>query len=96
MKRRIYEIDLKINNIPIKRVIIDPHYEIRHSESINDELIIDLAKTLNGKMFEAETIKEPFSYFVIDQILHRGKFYKLIWLLEEEQQYIGIINAYRR
>ena len=77
-------------------MIIDPHYEDKHKESINDEIIIQLVETLDGKVFEADDEKYPYSYFVTDKIEHKGKLYKLIWLLEEHQIYIGVINAYRR
>jgi hypothetical protein len=40
--------------------------------------------------------KYPYSYFVTDKIEYQGKLYKLIWLLEEHEIYIGVINAYRR
>lgn len=96
MERREYKIKLTINETQITKVIIDPHYEIKHSESIDDELILGLVKTLNGNVYEADDIKPPYSYFVTDRIEYNGKFYKLIWLLEEHQIYIGVINAYRR
>jgi hypothetical protein len=38
----------------------------------------------------------PFFYFSTDKIELNGKFYKLVWLLEEDQIYIGVVNAYRR
>ena len=96
MSRREYEIKIKVNNIKINKIIIDSHYEEKHAESINDELIINLVKTLDGKVFEADAVKPPYSYFVTDKISYRGKKYKLIWLLEEHHIYVGVINAYRR
>lgn len=96
MSRREYKAALVINNVVIDKVIIDSHYEEKHAESINDEIILELVKTLNGKLFEPEDIKTPYSYFVTDKIKYSGKLYKLIWLLEENEIYIGVINAYRR
>lgn len=96
MSRREYKIDLIVNETFISKVIIDSHYEEKHSESINDELILALVKTLDGKVFEVEDEKPPYSYFVTDKIKYDGKLYKLIWLLEDHQIYIGVINAYRR
>lgn len=95
MKRREYAVDLIVNDIKINKVIVDPHYEEKHSESINDEIILNLVKTLDGKLFEADAVKEPYSYYVTDEIVIEGKKYKLIWLLEDHQIYIGVINAYR-
>lgn len=94
--RREYLVKMMVNDRVITKVIIDPHYEEKHSESINDELIVNLIKTLDGKVFEADDEKPPYQYFVTDRVEYRGKLYKLIWLLEEHQIYIGVINAYRR
>jgi hypothetical protein len=96
MKRREYVVDLFVNNIRINKVIVDPHYEEKHSESINDEIILKLVKTLDGKLFEADAVNEPYCYYVTDEIVLDGKQYKLIWLLEDHQIYIGVINAHRR
>lgn len=51
---------------------------------------------LDGKFVEPDVEYPPFNYFSQDQIGLNGKFYKLIWLLEENESYIGVINAYRR
>ena len=40
--------------------------------------------------------KTPYAYFMTDKIEHGGKLYKLIWMLEDHEIYIGVINAYRR
>jgi hypothetical protein len=39
---------------------------------------------------------DPFAYFVTDKILLAGKAYKLVWLLEEDALFIGVINAFIR
>ena len=96
MSRREYKTSITVNEILVDKIIIDPHYEEKHSESINDEIILELVKTLDGKIFEADDEKEPYSYFVTDRIEYEGKLYKLIWLLEDHEIYIGVINAYRR
>jgi len=96
MERREYAIQISVNGISITKVIIDPHYEERHAESINDEIILNLVKMLDGQYFEADEVKSPFSYFVSDKMEYMGKHYRLIWLLEEDQIFIGVINAYRR
>lgn len=79
----------------INRVIIDPHFEIKHGDSINDELILELVKKLNGRI-EIPEVKdqEGFSYFAT-LIEHDEKQYRLIWLLEDNAIYIGVINVYR-
>lgn len=94
--RREYDIKVVINKTKITKVIIDPHYEEKHAESINDEIILGLIEKLSGNSFEPEDIKGPYSYFVTSKMELNGKLYKLIWLLEDNDIYIGVINAYRR
>jgi len=77
-------------------VIIDPHYELKHSRSINDDLILELVQKLHGGSFEPDETIEGFEYFVSDNLQLSGKFYKLIWLKEKHQIYIGVVNAHRR
>ena len=96
MVRRDYDIKITVNDINITKVIIDPHYEENHGESISDEIIIDLVKTLDGEYYEPDDVKAPFNYFVKDGINLNGKLFRLIWLLEDHEIYIGVVNAYRR
>jgi hypothetical protein len=95
VKRREYKIDIEFNDIRIKKVIIDPHYEEKHSSSINDEIILQLVHELDGEVLIPDDIDPPFSYFSHKMSLN-GKLYKLIWLLEDNHIYIGVVNVYRR
>ena len=94
--RRKYKIEIVVNDILVQSVIIDSHYEKKHSKDINDEIILDLVRMLDGKTFEPDDVKPPYKYFVADKIFYKKKYYKLIRLLEENQIYIGIVNVYRR
>jgi hypothetical protein len=96
IRRREYDISIVFNETRIKKLIIDPHYELKHAESISDEVIISLVESLDGRVFPPEDIKPPYSYFSLDKMELNGKRYKLVWVLEDDQIYIGIINAYRR
>jgi hypothetical protein len=49
-------------------VIIDPHYEEKHADSITDEIILLLVKTLDGENIIPDQVNPPFSYFVQDKI----------------------------
>ena len=42
------------NNKQITRVIIDQHYREKHADSINDQLILELIKELDGQTFPIE------------------------------------------
>jgi hypothetical protein len=38
--RREYSIEITVKGRSIEKVVIDPHYEIKHSRSVNDQTII--------------------------------------------------------
>ena len=96
MSRREYSINIVVNHRRIKKLIVDPHYEEKHAESVTDESVIELVKTLDGEVVEPVDVSPPFAYFMSDKIELGGKLYKLIWLLEDDHLYIGVVNAYRR
>lgn len=96
MWRREYNIWIRINGFEITKIIIDPHYEKKHSGSLSDQIILRLVRQLDGQYFEPEDIEGSYLYFVTDGLVLDGKRYKLIWLLENHSNYIGIVNAYRR
>ena len=46
MERRTYILKVQVNERWFNRVIIDPHYEENHSESIDDELVLSLVRLM--------------------------------------------------
>lgn len=78
--RRIYPIELTVNNQKLFRLIIDPHFEIKHKDYINDQLIWELVQQLNNKSYFPDPPKRPspWQYFTIESILHNEKDYCLV------------------
>lgn len=96
MDRREYDIEpIRVNRIKISKVVIDPHFEDKHGSYMNDELILKLVLELDGRIEVPEaTDEEGFSYFAT-LLSFEQKQYRLVWLVEDERIYIGVLNAYR-
>lgn len=63
---------------------------------MSDAIILELVYLLDGGDFEPEAATKDFEYYTTENLVLRGKKYRLIWLIEKDQLYIGVINAYRR
>lgn len=96
MTRREYAVQLTVNGRRIVKVIIDPHYELKHSGTIDDTVVLKLVYLLSGENFEPEAEVGNFQYLVSDNLILGQKRFRLIWLLEKDEIYIGVVNAYRR
>lgn len=93
--RRTYSIrPITVNDRKIVQVVIDAHYEQRHGASMTDSLILALVAHLDGRREIPEARKGSYSYFAT-LVEHGTKRYRLIWLLEDQAIYIGVVNAYR-
>jgi hypothetical protein len=95
MTRRSYGVDIVVNGLHITEVIIDSHYEKKHPD-VTDEIICRLVLTLDGKEFVHEMVKDGFQFYMLDRIPLDGKLYRLVWCMQDECIYIGVINAFRR
>jgi hypothetical protein len=93
-----YNIDVTINGNKIRKVLIGRHYELKHSNCMNDELILSLVRMLDEKTFPVDSTTKGVEYYVADiEYSVPLKVYRLIWLFEGEKlEVIGVINAYRR
>ncbi len=83
-----------MNGIKIVQVVIDMHYQEKHSDHMNDRLILKLVKELDGRRELPEARTDNYSYFATLIELDE-KQYRLIWLLEDDAIFIGVVNAYR-
>ena len=92
--RREYEIGpLVINNRVIQRLIIDPHVD-RHADHIDDDLIKQIVRRLHGGAYRPVKQEDGFSYFAT-KVEISERWYKLIWLLEKDFLYIGVITVFK-
>ena len=95
MSRREYKIKpITVNRIVIHKVIIDSHFEEKHADHMSEELIVKLVRELDGRIEIPEAVDEDFSYFVT-LLEFLEKKYRLVWLLEKDAIYVGVLNAYR-
>lgn len=95
--RRSYEIGITINEIRFDEVIIDPHFEVKHSEAMDDEIILVLIRDLDGRVLEPSVIdSDGFKYFATEPMFYLGKPYRLVWLIDPDESYIGVLNCFRR
>ena len=93
--RNEYPLELTINDKLIHRLIIDQHYKEKHHGSVNDSLILDLVKTIDGETFEIERENGIFQYFTAEPVFKDDKPYRLVLLLCVCDDYLGVINAFR-
>ncbi|MBF0205470.1 MAG: hypothetical protein HQK53_01140 [Oligoflexia bacterium] len=96
MGRNSYPAKMTVNNKIIEEIIIDSHYLDKHSESMNDNIILGLVKKLDGGIFIPDDVDNEFEYFKADPIALDGKKYRLIWLLKKDCSFLGVVNAFRR
>lgn len=82
--RSEYGINIFINGKRYTKVVIDPHYEEKHSSSINDHIILELVYQLNYNDYEPTYEDCDFGYYMRDDLLLQNKKYKLIWLIDKK------------
>lgn len=92
---RVYKMTVVFNETLFSQVWIDPHYEEKHGDSINDELIFDLLGRSSGKPWASQREARGFHFFEVDLEL-TGKPYRLILVVPPDGSYLGVRNAYRR
>ncbi len=76
-------------------LLIDPHFEVKHSASISDDLIIKLVRRLHLSDFELSGTKSGYGYYKVNAE-YLGKLYRLILVVPLHREYLGVRNAHRR
>jgi hypothetical protein len=92
MKRHEFKIrSIVINGRFISRVLIDQH--VKKHEDITDDVIIDVVREMDGIEQLPDDRKGPYEYFAT-LVWHNNKQYRVVWLLEDNELYIGIITLF--
>ncbi len=94
-ERPEYQLAITINGRELKRVVIDQHYRKSHGDSMNDEIILDLVKTLDGKKFPPERVQGDFEYFTVEPAYLLEKAYRVVLVLCLTDDFLGVVNAFR-
>jgi hypothetical protein len=94
-QRPEYPLKITINGRNLNRVVIDQHYRLKHGQSINDEIILDLVKTLDGKKLPPEKILGEYEYFTAEPVYRLEKPYRVVLVLCLTDDYLGVVNAFR-
>ncbi len=93
--RTEYRLQLTLNDRVLTRVIIDQYYKEKHADSVNDEIILDLVKTLDQKTIPIESERDGFQYFKAEPVVSDKKPFRLILVICIFDDYLGVINAFR-
>ena len=94
-KRPEYPLKITINGRSLSRVVIDQHYRVSHDESMNDQIILDLVRTLDGRKIPPERVQDEFEFFTIEPVYLLEKPYRVILVLSLTDDYLGVVNAFR-
>lgn len=91
-RRELHIREITVNGRKISHVQVDEH-AFEHKD-ITDELIIEMVLQLDGIEQTPEDSKPPYEYFV-NLVIVEEKQFRLVWCLEDNQLYVGVITAYR-
>lgn len=97
-KRNPYPCDLTINKWKLTRLEISQYYKTKKGrEMIDDNLIIKLVKSLNGKTIPPDPKKRPgdWDYFTLEPIFDEDDNPYCLVCCHENNSYIwGVVNIY--
>jgi hypothetical protein len=93
-KRVSYTCNLTVNGRNLTDLEISFHLG-KHPD-ITYELVLELAKSLDGKNFPVEAVKDSWEYFVEKNIPRHGKKYKLVWCWPKDNTSFLVVRTCHR
>ena len=90
-----YRLKTTLNGRHLNRVVIDQHYRLKHGDTVNDEIILDLIKTLDGRKLLPEKVQGDNEYFTIEPVCREEKPYRMVLVLCLADDYLGVVNVFR-
>lgn len=90
-----YNVRIAVNGRILNRVTIDQQYKNKHGSTINDLLILELVKQLDGRNIQLEGENEMYQYFTIEPMFLFDKPYRLVVTICVFDDFLGVINAFR-
>lgn len=93
--RNEYQLKITINGRKLNRVIIDQHYQTKHSATVDDRKILELVKTLNEEILPVDREEDGYQYFRVEPVIHNKSPYRLVLVIYIHDDFLGVINAFR-
>jgi hypothetical protein len=62
---------------------------------MNDEIILELVQTLDGRRLVPEKVQGMNEYFTVEPVYRLRKPYRVILFLCMTDDYLGVVNAFR-
>ncbi len=94
-ERNEYQLEVTINRYKLTRVIIDQHYKVKHSKSIDDQIILELVKKLDGEILPIDKEEDGYLFFKVEPIIRQNAPYRLVLVIYIHDDFLGVINAFR-
>lgn len=94
-KRHEYKLKITINGRKLNRVIIDQHYQEKHSATVDDRTILELVKTLHEEVLPVDKEEDGYQYFRVEPVIHDKSPYRLVLVIYIHDDSLGVINAFR-
>jgi|GEM_PF-930231 len=93
-RKIVYPLDLNINGRLLRHLLISHQYRSKHPD-MSDEIIVDLARTLDGQRFDIEAERDGFEYFKAEPVYRNDRPYRLVLVICATNDYLGVVNAFR-